>query len=163
MTRKSRRLGIDLTNDEARVLLSTYIKLAACRPKQLFKVSKIDKNNCTSNWADIKFNYELLSHLLDVIKGRNIKARIFTQQLDTFLRANDMVWSLADVEAAVKGLKVMLSTLGALARDANRRPPRSYECLMGLVSKMVPQDFEEVCFRVGCWFHQGALTLETLC
>ena len=141
---RERRTGVDISNDEASVLFSTYIKLGLCRPKVLFKVDKVDKNHLTSSWADMKQNYEFLSQLSEKTKGRLLKSKKIGLQLDSFLRHNDMVWAMSDVELAISGLRAMVGTLGMLSRCAEKRPPRSYECLMALVAKMSPKEIPDV-------------------
>ena len=142
----SRRKGVDLNDKDASALLNGHVSLASCKPKSLFKVTKIDKNGCTSSWSDIKANYQFVSELLDLSRGYAIKAKRFTDQLDQFLRSHGMVWCRDDLDSAVKCLKAMLSTLGVMSRPPTegclaKRPPRTYESLMALSNKMCPAEF----------------------
>ena len=139
--RRRRRLGINLSDTEARILLTSHVSLGKCKPKELWAVSKIDKNGCTSNWPEFKTNYNFLSELLDVTKGKNVLDRQYCKQVDKFLKANSMQWAYSDVEGAVKGLRAMVSTLGAFSRDPAKKFPRTYDSLGALVQKMSPVDF----------------------
>ena len=133
--RKKRIAGFDFPDDAASKLFDCHVSVAYCKPKELFKLSKVTKCGRTSDWACVNRHYGILNEMLDQAAGLIPKPSILTRQLDEWLRHDNRVWALKDVERAVGDLRCMLQSLMALKRD-RKSAPKNYPHLQVLMDKM---------------------------
>ena len=99
-------------------------------------------------WADpliweIKSNSGLLSSLMELTHGHNAKPAKFRSQLDVWLHNHGKTWSWTDVDDAVLGLRAMVSTLGAFAREP-KAPSARFDCLGAILSKLAVGAFPRI-------------------
>ena len=67
---KRKTRGCDLDTKRVKDLFSKCIPLTACKPKELFKLSKVTEAGVTSDWKGIVNNMGLIDELTTESSGR---------------------------------------------------------------------------------------------
>ena len=68
--RKEKTKGCDVASQTLTDLVNSHIPLASCKPRELWKLDRINAAGHTSEWAVIQRNSQLISELLEVTSGR---------------------------------------------------------------------------------------------
>ena len=73
---------MDLPDDFLHRVLSDNVQLSQCKPQELWKVGKHNKDGATSNWGAIEKARNFLTEVLDETGGKQLKQNRFARQVD---------------------------------------------------------------------------------
>ena len=141
----SRTKGTDLETSVALRIFSDNVPLSQCKPKELWKLSKVAKNGQSSEWGIFDRCFSTLNDLADAGVGRVPRQKTLHSQFEEWLgnQIPPIVWAFKDSDRAVMHIRTMLQSLQGLKR--NQRPaPRNHAKLQIIVDKMVVDSSEIV-------------------
>ena len=131
----ARTPGCDLDGTKAQEIFSSTVKLAESGPKQLWKLTKVTKNNYTSDWAGVMRAYDTINAILIATKGFIPRQTVLQKHFSTWLASQSIEWSPIDKDQAVCNLRLMMSTL--LDRKRRRQAaPKQYSRLVILMDML---------------------------
>ena len=141
----SRTKGVDLENSVALRIFSDNVPLSQCKPKDLWKLSKIAKNGQSSEWGIFDRCFSTLNDLADAGVGRVPRQKTLHSQFAEWLsnQIPPIVWAFKDSDRAVMHIRTMLQSLQGLKRN-QRNAPRNHAKLQIIVDKMVVDSSEIV-------------------
>ena len=141
----SRTKGVDLENSVALRIFSDNVPLSQCKPKDLWKLSKIAKNGQSSEWGIFDRCFSTLNDLADAGVGRVPRQKTLHSQFAEWLsnQIPPIVWAFKDSDRAVMHIRTMLQSLQGLKRN-QRQAPRNHAKLQIIVDKMVVDSSEIV-------------------
>ena len=123
-------------------LFNSHIPLASCKPRELWKLDRINAAGHTSEWAVIQRNSQLISELLEVTSGRIPHQKTLAPALDAWLRDKGIQWAYTDTERAALHLRTMLMSLVPFRRNSSKKFPFKHQSLQVLADKIHQSDDE---------------------
>ena len=123
-------------------LSNSHIPLASCKPRELWKLDRINAAGHTSEWAVIQRNSQLISELLEVTSGRIPHQKTLAPALDAWLRDKAIEWAHTNTERAALHLRTMLMSLVPFRRNSSKKFPFKHQSLQVLADKIHQSDDE---------------------
>ena len=82
---RKRTKAVDLSDREARDLFGVHVPLGVCQKTLWPYPSDAGKKNPGLAWPAVQAMRNMLSDLLDITKGRNVRQVVFARQLHDYL------------------------------------------------------------------------------
>ena len=140
--KRKRTRPTDLSDDQAAELLSMHVPVAST-PSSLWSYpTDPDKSKPGLNWNATNKARAFLTDVLDFTKGRVVRQNKFSKQVHTFLKGQQLPFSVPDAERCVYNIRRMLSGLLDAKRSV-RSPPERFQHLQVLIDKMYLSDDED--------------------
>ena len=140
--RKNKTKGCDVASHTLTDLFNSHIPLASCKPRELWKLDRINAAGHTSEWAVIQRNSQLISELLEVTSGRIPHQKTLAPALDAWLRDKGIQWAYTDTDRAALHLRTMLMSLVRFRRNSSKKFPFKHQSLQVLADKIHQSDDE---------------------
>ena len=133
-TRRTR--GADLTIAQLMRVFDEHVPFATCKPKTLFAYEAGRK------WPIIKAHLGILRALLDEGHGRVPKLVSLTEGMRSWLKSQDLAWTVTETETCSFRLPKMFQQLLDRKRRPGRAPAR-YEVVQVLIDRVHLSDDDD--------------------
>ena len=131
-------LAVDLSKEQAFGFFDECITTACMDPQCLWKYSRGKPSDWkkTVVWSEVKVHRLAISAIFDATIGRQLKHKIFVEQLLQWMQNRKIQWPFSDVELAVYNLRAMMAHLRDVRRSA-KKPPKGFEIMNSVLDKIV--------------------------
>ena len=137
MVSKDRTPGVDLPDDVVARILDDTVPASQLAPRVLWICKLQRTKGYTSDWSAVSRAFNTILDLLISGGGYIVKQKRFMLQFQHFLCQRRVVWSFAEADDAVTGLRCMQQSLLEIRRQPDGgRAPRAYGKLQILTDKL---------------------------
>ena len=136
MAAKCRTKPTDLSAQDADEWFANHVSLSHCKPKELWKLTKINARGHSSDWATMSRHHGALTDLVERSSGRVPRQKNLHKQFVSWMAANSLSWAVRDSERAILHLRTMLMSLLSKKND-DGKPPAKHEKLITIMEKLV--------------------------